>query len=81
MGETRRKVDLGLELLEDAVLMILREAYPEAVQANDIRDNLGIRNPRRGSGNYLTDSVFRRLEERGFVEQMGERGAWRLVVT
>lgn len=81
MSQPRRKVDLGLEILEDAVLRILREAYPDALPASDICDKLGMPSPGRGNGNYLTDSAITRLEERGLIQRMGDRGPWRLVVT
>ena len=81
MTDTRKNVAKGLSLLEESILQILREAYPAALKASEIRDELGIQDPRRGVNTYLTDSLIKRLEERGLVEQTRERGPWKLTVT
>lgn len=67
--------------LEEAVLHVLRGAYPEGRRAADICSELGLRSAEKGFADYLTDSVIKRLEAQGFVERLGERGQWRLVVT
>jgi len=83
MSETRgprKTADMGLLFLEDAVLQVLREVYPEAMPATEIRNALGIWDPQKGFGKHLTDAVVKRLERQGLVEQVRPRGPWRLVV-
>ena len=81
MTDARKNAAKGLSLLEESILQILREAYPAALKASEIRDELGIQDPRRGVNTYLTDSLLKRLEERGLVAQTKERGPWKLTVT
>lgn len=81
MADPGREAEQSLGLLEEAVLTVLRQTYPEALKATEISDALGIVHPRRGYDNYLIDSAVKRLEKRGFVEQTSERGPWRLTVT
>lgn len=78
MSNYREKAQQGLTLLEEAVVDLLEEIYPNAMRASDIRDALGIKDPLRGYNNYLTDSLIKRLEERGIVRQVRYRGPWQL---
>ena len=81
MTDTTKNAAKGLSLLEESILQILREAYPAALNVSEVRDELGIQEPRIGLNSYLTDSFIKRLEERGLVEQTRERGPWKLTVT
>lgn len=81
VADPGRESDQNLGILEEAVLTVLRQTYPDALKATEISDALGIVRPRRGYDNYLIDSAVKRLEKRGFVEQTNERGPWRLTVT
>ena len=79
MGDNREKVRHGIAFLEEAILDVLREEYPGALRATEIRDTLGIEEPKRsGFRNAMVDSFIKRLAERGCVEQLGDRGPWRL---
>ena len=80
MNDPRDKAEQGLMLLEEAVLDVLGAIHPDALRATEIRDALEIQDPKRGYSNYLTDSLIKRLEERGLVEQVRARGPWRLIV-
>ena len=81
MTSPRLKAHRALLLLEEAVLDLLRKTYPDAMRATERRDELGIEDPVRGRyTNALTDSLIKRLAERGLFEQMKERGPWRLLV-
>ncbi|MDE0462101.1 MAG: hypothetical protein OXH93_06830 [Caldilineaceae bacterium] len=81
MADPGSEAGQSLEFLEEAVLTVLRQTYPDALKATEISDALGIVRPRRGYDNYLIDSAVKRLKKRGFVEQTSERGPWRLTVT
>jgi len=78
MTDPTQKAQQGLRLLEEAVLDVLRDAHPTAMKATHVRDALAIKDPRRGYNNYLTDSIIKRLEEKGLVVQTRDRGPWRL---
>ena len=78
MTNPTQKAQRGLRLLEEAVLDLLKDAHPSAMKATQVRDALGIKDPRRGYNNYLTDSIIKRLEEKGLVVQTRDRGPWRL---
>ena len=80
MNDPRDKAEQGLMLLEEAILNVLGAIHPDALRATEIRDALAIQDPQRGYSNYLTDSLIKRLEERGLVEQVRKRGPWRLIV-
>ena len=45
MGDNREKVRHGIAFLEEAILDVLREEYPGALRATEIRDTLGIEEP------------------------------------
>lgn len=75
------KARKGIVLLEEAILDALQSAFPDAMGATEIRDALSIEDPARGFRNYLVDSLIKRLEARGCVEQTKARGPWRVNVT
>lgn len=77
----RKTADMGLLFLEEAVLQVLREVHPEAMPASEIRNALGIWDPQTGFGKQLIDTLIRRLERQGLIEQIRPRGPWRLVVS
>ena len=45
MTDPRKKAKQGLQLLKEENLEILREAYPDALQASEIHDGLGHSGP------------------------------------
>ena len=78
--DSQQKARRGIALLEEAILDVLREEYPGTLGATQIRDVLGIEDPQRsGFRNAMTDSLIKRLAERGYVEQTRKGGPWRVV--
>ena len=66
---------------EEAVLDLLRIAYPDTLHAAEIRNALAMQGPEWGYNCLPIDRLIKRLEERGFIERIAERGPWKLTVT
>lgn len=71
----------GLTPWEEAILVLLRIAYPDALHTAEIRNALARQGPEWGDNRFPIDRLIKRLEERGFVERTAERGPWKLTVT
>ena len=81
MTATGKTTEQGPTPWEEAILDLLRTAYPDALHAAEIRNALAMQGPEWGYNRIPIDRLIKRLEERGFVERTAERGPWKLTVT